>query len=294
MRGREAVLEQQAHGVAFVAKRGLHRDQDIAKLAPQYIDGLAIAQLLAGRGAPVGLNFGQMPLAAHMVFGADEGVHIGVGTVLRRIAMQDAVLQRLHRFGHVHGIALCLHGLQGVEQGFEHRQKRGCASVAGIGREVEQDHGHAALGTFAATQCHQFGHPTGQHGGALGAGEHVFLAMLFAKGAGLGAAGAGDAVRAWASAIDHGYHRAVKLGDGHHDGGLHRQQASAGATPLVQGLKLHRVRRDIGHIEFGQHFFGGAGVVVGRATHQREAGERNNCVHRGLAVFQEIRINGGT
>ena len=171
----------------------------------------------------MGFYLGQVTLAAHMVFSADQGVHIGVSAVLSGIALQDAVLQRLHRLGHVHAVALGLQGLQGVVQRLKHRQKRGRAGVARIGREVEQDHGDTALGAFAAAQGHQLGHPTGQHGGALGASEHVFLTMLFAKGTGLGAAGAGDAVSAWASAIHHGDHRTVEFRDGHHDGGLHGQ-----------------------------------------------------------------------
>ena len=116
--------------------------------------------------------------------------------------------------------------------------------------------------------------------------------MVFGEGAALLATGAGHAISAGASAVHHGNGRAVKLGNGDHDGGFDGQQTPVGATPLVQGLELHRVCCDVGHIQFGQYFFGGMGVVVGGAAHQRKAGQGHHRVHRGLAVFQEKRVNG--
>ena len=43
----------------------------------------------------------------------------------------------------------------------------------------------------------------------------------------------------------------------HHHGGLDRQQAAVGALPLLQGLELDRVGREVGHVERGQHLLGG-------------------------------------
>ena len=117
--------------------------------------------------------------------------------------------------------------------------------------------------------------------------------MVFGEGAALLATGAGHAISAGASAVHHRNGRAVKLGDGDHDGGFNGQQTAVGAAPLVQGLELHRVRCDIRHIQFGQNFFGGMGVVVSWAAHQRKAGQGHHRVHRGLTVLQEKRVNGG-
>ena len=97
--------------------------------------------------------------------------------------------------------------------------------------------------------------------------------MLFGESAALLATGASHAIGTGPSAVDHGHRRAIELGDGDHDGGLNRQQTSVRAAPLVQGLELHGVGCDIGHIQLGQNGFGGVGIVVGRATDQREAGE---------------------
>ena len=54
--------------------------------------------------------------------------------------------------------------------------------------------------------------------------------------------------------------------------------------PLLQRLEFDRMRRDIGHIERRQQFLGGAGIVVGGAADQREAGQRNHRIDRGRAV----------
>ena len=208
-----------------------------------------------------------------MVSSGYDGMDIGVGTVARGIAFEHAVTQDVHARGHVHAIALLLHGSHGVEDGLEHRQVGGRADIAGIGREVENDDGDFALGAFAAAQGHQLGHAGGQHPGALGAGVHVLGAVAGLEGAALVAAGAGHAGCAGTTTEDHGVGRAIKLRDRDHDGALHRHQAAVGAAPLVQGLEFHRVRCDIGHVEFRQRLLRGFGIVVGRAADQREAGE---------------------
>ena len=54
------------------------------------------------------------------------------------------------------------------------------------------------------------------------------------------------------------------------------------------------MRGDVGHVELGQHFFGGFGVVVGRPPDQRKTGERNQRVDGGAAVFEEVFVDGGS
>ena len=228
-----------------------------------------------------------------MVRSGYDGMDIGVGTVARGIALEHAVTQDVHALGHIHAVALLLHGSHGVEDGLEHRQVGGRANIARIGWEVENNDGHFALGALAAAQGHQLGHATGQHPGALGAGVHVLGAVAGLEGAALVAAGAGHARRAGAATEDHGVGRTVELRDGDHDGALHRQQAAIRAAPLVQGLEFHRVRCDIGYVEFRQCLLRGFGVVVSRATDQREAGERDNRVHAGFAVFVEKLVDRG-
>ena len=165
----QAFLEQQAHRVAFIAKRGLYAHQHIPPLLAQHKNGLAVAQLAPRCRAPLGFDLLEPGFALHMVFGRDQVVHIGVGAVLRGVAVQQAFAQGVHAVGHVHGVALGLHGSQGVEDGLEHAQVSGAADVAGVGREVEHHQGELALGALAAAQGHHFAHARGQHVGALGA-----------------------------------------------------------------------------------------------------------------------------
>ena len=65
----------------------------------------------------------------------------------------------------------------------------------------------------------------------------------------------------------------------------------ASRLPLLQRLEFDRVRRDVGHVERRQHLFGGAGIVVGRAADQREAGQRDHRVDERPAALQEIALD---
>ena len=208
-----------------------------------------------------------------MIVSANQGVHIGVGAVLRGVAQQNGVAQLIHALGQVDAVALSLHGGQGVLQGLKYRQIGGTADVSSVGWKVKQHDGHFACAAFAALQGHEFAHPRGQHEGTLGTAVHVLGGGVGAKGAGMVATRTGHARSARPAAKDDGAGRTIELGNRHHDGALHRHQAAIRAAPLVQGLKLHRVRRHIGHVELGQHLFGAFGVVVRGATNQRKASE---------------------
>ena len=95
---RKALLKQQAHRVAFIAKGRLHADKDIAELRAQHEDT-----------APIGLNAcpapGPRPLRSRPARAArcarcrrpDMGGDIGLLPVLRGIAAQDRVAQRVDR-----------------------------------------------------------------------------------------------------------------------------------------------------------------------------------------------------
>ena len=90
-----------------------------------------------------------------------------------------------------------------------------------------------------------------------------------------------------AAAIDHRTRSAVEFRDRHHDGALHRHQAAIRRTPLLERLEFDRVRREIGHVQRGENFLGRLGVVVGGATDQREAGQRDHRIDRAAAVLHE-------
>ena len=266
--GCESFFKQKAHRITFIAKRRLHADQNIAKLLTQHKDGAAIAQLATRCGTPLGLDFFQPTLALDMFIGADERVHIGVGAVLRGIAVQQSVAQIIHTGRQFHLVTLNTHRTEGVPQRLKNRQVSCASNIACVGGEVEQHDGDFSVLPLAAFQGHQFAHPSGQHDGPLRTGMHVLCVMALTKGAGMVATGASNPSSTRASAKNHRAGRSVQFGNGHHDGALHWQQAPVRSTPLVQGLKLNRVRRNIGHIELGQHLFGCFGVVVGGPSHQ--------------------------
>ena len=93
MRRGEAAFEQQTHRIAFITETRLHRDQQVAKLVAEYKNRFAVGQEFAGRRAPMRFDIGQVALAAHMVFGRNEGMHIRVRTVLHAVAFQNTLLQ---------------------------------------------------------------------------------------------------------------------------------------------------------------------------------------------------------
>ena len=293
VRGGEALLEQQAHRVAFEAHAGLHAHQHVAELRAQHEDRAAVAQLPSGRRAPLRFDLAQPGFAAHVVVDGDPGMHVRVGAQLLRVAVDDGLAQGVRTLGQRHVVAARLQARQGLEQALEDRQVGGGAGVAGIRREVEDHQRQLALRAFAAAQRDQARHARGQHRGALAAGVHVLRVVVGAEGAALRAAGARDTGGAGAAAVHGGAGGAVEFGDGDHDGAFHRQQAALGGAPLVDGLELHRVRGQVGHVQAGQDFLGGLRVVVGRAAHQREAGEGQHGVDGAVPVAGEVLLDGG-
>ena len=274
--GREGVrrcqtfLEEQAHRIAFVTEGRLHADQHIAELLAQHEDRVTVAQLLARRRTPLRLDFLEPALATHMVVGLDQDMHIGISAVLLGIALEHRLAQRVNTVGHVDGVALRLHADERVVERLEDCQIGGGADIAGIRRKVEQHDRDFALGMFGAAHGDQLGDACRQHDGALRAGGHVLRGIRLGKGAVMVAAVTGHALRARSAAENHRAGRAVELGNRHHDGALDRQQPTVRTTPLIEGLKLGRMGRDIRHIERSQHIFGRLGIVVGRPAYQRE------------------------
>ena len=288
---REALFEEQAHGVALVAEGGLHAHEDIAEALAQDLDAGAIGLLPAGRRAPLGLDLLQPALAAHMLFGGHAHMHIGERAETLGVAFDDGAAQGVHGGGRLHRIARALHGVQHAEERFEHREIGGGAGVARIGREVEEHHADLATGALGPAQQRQFLDAGGEGFGALGADMHVAGVLGLREHAlALATAAGGSSIGA---AAEHGGARgAVELGNRHHDGGFHGQQAPVRILPLLHGLELDGMGGDIGNVEPGEDFLRRLGVVIGGAAHQGETHQRHHGVDGGLAVLHEEFFDG--
>ena len=253
MRGCKAFFKQQTHRVTFVTKARLQGNQHIAQLLTQHHHALAIGQMLARCRAPLRFDLVEPRLFAHMLVGGNDVVHIGLCTILFGVAVQQTVAQCIHALRQGHVVALLGQRMQCVVERFKHRQKGGGADTASIGWEVEQHDCQLALCARCVAQCHQLRHTCSQHLGALTAGEHVLLFLAVRKNATLLTAMALLTRLTGAAAIHHRQGGTVEFGNGHHHGALHRQQTALRGTPLIDRLKLHRVRSHIRHIQALQH-----------------------------------------
>ena len=104
--------------------------------------------------------------------------------------------------------------------------------------------------------------------GPLRAGVHILCVVAMRELAMVMTAIAGCSGVARPSPKDHRRCRTIELWNCHHDGALNWEQPTRGISPLIKGLKLQRMRRDIGHIKPRQNLLSGTGVVVGGAAHQ--------------------------
>ena len=143
-------------------------------------------------------------------------------------------------------------------QGAPHGKVRRRTHRATLRREVEEHHPHPALRLSRAPQRGQGRHPISEARNAFLDGLHVRFP-----------------VPALRSAPEHRRDRSpVELGDGHHDGGLHRGEALGTPLPLVDGLELQGMSRQIGHVETLQHRLRSIRVVVRRPAHEGKARQR--------------------
>ena len=104
--GGEALFKQQPHRVAFIPKRGLHRQQHVAQLQTKHKQAAAIGQVLAGRSPPLSLNFTEPLLVLNVVRQGNLVNDIRLGAVLRGIALQQGLSQGISAFGQFDLIAL--------------------------------------------------------------------------------------------------------------------------------------------------------------------------------------------
>ena len=91
----EALLEKQAHRVAFVSERRLDAHEDVAEAGTQDEQGAAVGLLSSGGGAPVRLDLAQPTLAADVVVGRDARMYVGIRAVAAGIPDEDALAQGL-------------------------------------------------------------------------------------------------------------------------------------------------------------------------------------------------------
>ena len=275
---RKAFFKQQAHWIALVAERRLNADEHIAEALAQHKDGRTIALLTTGCGAPLALDFRQPALALDVVIQGNACVDIGMGTKLLRIARDDHVAQIIHSCRHGDGVPSLFHGCQCVEQGSENRQVSRRACVAGIGWKVEQNNANLALCTLNAAQLNQLINAGCKHFRTVDTHVHGAGDIIRLKGtAPLAARARRTACVCPATKYDRA-RCAIQLRDGHHDRALDRQKTTVRRAPLLQGLKLDRVRCYVGDIKPGEHFLGCFSVVVGGSTNQRKPGQGHKCI----------------
>ena len=244
----------------------MHRHHHVAKLFAQHHDGAAIAELFARSWAPLGFNLFEPTLTLDVIVSSNQRMNICVCAVLGCVAFQNTVPQRVNAVRHIDRVALRFHGRQRVKHRLEHRQVRGAANVASVRWEIENNDGNLALGNFRTPQSNQLADSGGQHDGALGARLHVLRVIARLEGTSVVAACTGHASGARATSKHDGAGGAIQFGNRQHDGAFNRQQPTLRAAPLLQVLKLDRVRGDVGHIKLGKYFFGCLGVVVGWAA----------------------------
>ncbi len=101
MGGGEALLELEAHGVAFIAEGRLDADEDVAEGLAEDEEGTAIGLQATRRRPPLLLDFPQPLLTADMVVGAHPGMDVGVGTVAGGIAVDDGLAQHVDGLRHL-------------------------------------------------------------------------------------------------------------------------------------------------------------------------------------------------
>ena len=294
MRRGEAALEQQAHRIALIAERRLQPDEHIAELRAQNLHRGAIRLQLARRRAPACLDLLQPRLARDDRVGADLGMDIGFGPEARGIALQNRFAQRIDRGWNFDLIAFAVEPLQRRVERRKHAEELRRTRRTRIGWEVEQDDRDALLGIGRATQRDDLADARGEHLGALGAGVHRADFACRGEVALAAAASAGRVGPIRAPAEHHRDGAAVEFGDRDHHRRFEREQALPVCTPGLQRLEFDRVRRDVRHVELGQHRLGGGGVVIGWSADHAEAGEVYDGIDDGRAVLEEQCLDRGT
>ena len=130
---------EQAHGVAFVAEGGLNADKDIAEVATEDQQILAIAVEIAGRLAPVLFKPLGVRGQAFVFLNAHPMGNGKLRRALHGIGVVDHRLQQITRRRRqaLHVVALRLHLLHHPMDGTEDVEIGRRSDIALVGREAE-------------------------------------------------------------------------------------------------------------------------------------------------------------
>ena len=280
----EAGLEEQPHRVAFVAEAWLHADEDPTELRAEHKKCASVALLSAGRGAPLRFDVGQPRLAPNVVVDVDPGVNVGVRAVAVRVTLEDTVAKLVERRGNFDVVAFLGEADQRVVERLVDRKVGSRSDCASIGREVEKNDRDVPFWGGRPPQSNESFDSAREHFDAVLNGLHRMA---------LGGGGVID--RRFGTACKHHRPRcAIELRNRNHDRRFDRQQAPGRRGPLLQALKLDRLRGQVRHVQVGQHRFGGAGVVERWAADERKAGQRQDGIDGRGTILHEERVDRGT
>ena len=194
----------------------------------------------------------------------------GAGPQVASISRSQGVrAQRLDAGGGRQVIAFAGQGVERVEQAFENPKVGRGSGRARIRWKAVKDDAHMPLLRGQPAQA-------GQTGGLVGKGNDPLRAGL--HGAGV------QRLAALAPGKDGRVGGAVDLGQGDQHGGFHRPQPPGRGLPLADRLEFQRVGCDVGDVQRRQRLNRSRAVVVGRAPHQREPGQRDQGIDAALMI----------
>mmetsp|Transcript_28419 Transcript_28419/g.47713 ORF Transcript_28419/g.47713 Transcript_28419/m.47713 type:complete len:652 (+) Transcript_28419:1252-3207(+) len=258
--------EQQAHRVTLVPEGGLHANEDVAVRLPVHEHILPIGVEVAGRWPPVLLQRGRVVTQARVLLHAHLVLDVQLGgVVLSFLVVKHALDEPLLKLGHgAHIVAFRLKHLQHLPDGAEYVEVGSGPHVALVRREGEHGDAQLLLRILLLAQ----GPPLD---GAVGHSLYAVVQRVRAPGVLV------------APREDDRLHATVQLGQGHLEGDLHRVQAEGGVHPLLRGLEHQRDGHHVGHVQALQGLHRLRGVLLGRASDERETGEGHDGVHKRLA-----------
>mmetsp|Transcript_38127 Transcript_38127/g.78203 ORF Transcript_38127/g.78203 Transcript_38127/m.78203 type:complete len:557 (+) Transcript_38127:2459-4129(+) len=268
---RRGLGEEQAHGIALVAERRLHTDEDIAELLAVDQQVQAIRVELPGGLAPVLLELAGVGsellvlVNVHLVLDVEVGrAHAGLLVVEHRV--HDA----LSCVGHVANVvALPLELLAHRQDGSEDIEVGGRADVALVGGEGEDGDGELLVLVLLHAQVRPLERAVREQVDAVRKGDSA----------------PGQSVT---SAVDDGLDGAVDLRQRHLQCNLDGVQAKLGGLPLLERLEDERDGAEVGAVELRERLHCFVVVLRGRATHEREPGQVDDGVWDDGTASEEV------
>mmetsp|Transcript_54202 Transcript_54202/g.128743 ORF Transcript_54202/g.128743 Transcript_54202/m.128743 type:complete len:620 (-) Transcript_54202:301-2160(-) len=271
VRGGRGLGEEEAHGVALIAERGLHANEDVAELLAVDEEVLAVRVELPGGLAPVLLQL--LGVGSHLLVLLDGHLvlHVEVrGPHARFLVVEDHVHDLLGLGRHVaERVALATELFAHRGDGREHVQVRGGADVALVGRERED--GDRELLVLVLLDAE------------VGPLERAVREEVDAVREGHGAPS--DAV---AAAVDDRLDGPIDLRERDLQSDLDGVQAELGGLPLLEGLEHEGHGADVRAVQLREHLDGLVMVLGGGAADEREAGQVDHRVGHDGALGEEV------